>query len=147
MTEKDGMTGGDGRSWWVDAGNGVIKDFLTAESAHEYAAACTEAGLSPSVEEWVPPNYKPPTKQEIRAMRAGEAKKQKAAEKERKRRRREEAKQRLKFMRATKALRGVGVLLSVDGCGCCGSPVVTLTVGGVRLLDAEDDAVLDMHRP
>ncbi len=31
-----------------------------------------------------------------------------------------------------------GVELSVSGCGCCGSPSVTLVVDGERLVDDED---------
>ena len=45
---------------------------------------------------------------------------------------------------AEAALRDAGIEMSVDGCGCCGSPRVRLVVNGEVLLD-EDDASFDTH--
>lgn len=44
-----------------------------------------------------------------------------------------------KVERMKQILKEAGISMSVNGCGCCGSPVVTFTYKGEQILDHEDD--------
>lgn len=43
----------------------------------------------------------------------------------------------------SKILKGYGIEMAVDGCGCCGSPSVTFIWNGIIILNSEDDFNFD----
>lgn len=43
-----------------------------------------------------------------------------------------------------KLLKSKGIELSIDGCGCCQSPIVSIIIDGVKVVDDQSNYNIDM---
>ena len=49
--------------------------------------------------------------------------------------------------RIIKILKNHGILMNIDGCGCCGSPLVSFSYNGELIIDTEVEFILEMIEP